>query len=134
MGIVVTVFMLLGLLLLSPVPYCRMDTQKCPSLLVNSLVAGLLITGWWNVLGYGLSHWESFWGVAAIISGLMMVLVGVILLKRVSSFQCARQRWVASIYQRINPLSSVWIAGLLLSFLLYSITLIRLNMGLAILE
>ena len=64
MGIVVTVGMLLGMLELN----FRFEAAR---LWIAYLLIGL---GAWNALWYGLRHVTEFWGIAAMVSGLFMLL------------------------------------------------------------
>ena len=121
MGIVVTVAMLFGLIVLRPTPWRHEPdlTVALPMVVFSAFL--LCVCGLWNV-GYGLLHLTIFWGWAALLSGLTMVTAAVVI--GVSHGQAARVTftWV----DKIKP----WITGLLaVFFLLYSVTLIQLNLG-----
>jgi len=76
MGIVVTVFMILILLLSVPNPL-RAGLQKNQVIFASlALLAGL-----WNVLWYGSQHLGEFWGNAAFVSGLLMTFTSLLLIK-----------------------------------------------------
>ena len=80
--------------------------------LVVPLLAGL---GLWNIAWYGMRNIETFWGQAAIITGVAMLMASLDLTGR----------------RVLLPRPMVVIA-LLASFSLYAITLVRLNLGLPI--
>jgi hypothetical protein len=131
MGIVVTVFMLLGLLAVSPFSWLNVGTsRRC----VQVIGLGLLLAGMWNTFWHGLRFWGDFWGIAAVVSGSFMVLVAIIILHKFSYENRSIQSLVTFGYKIVSPLSIVWIVGLFLSFLLYAITLIRLNIGLSVIS
>lgn len=134
MGIVVTIFMLLGLLMASPFSMVSLGRQRQHALVANTIGYGLLLAGLWNSLWHGVRHLEYFWGVAALVSGVFMVLVAVIILVRYGRNALFFHSVLQSVYQKISPLSLLWIAGLFCSFCLYAVTLIQLNVGLAILH
>lgn len=127
MGIVVTVFMGLGLLLLLPAGAAWLERQA-PGRHVNRTIAyGLLLTGLWNSFWHGLRHLDNFWGLAALLSGACMVAIASLLLGASGATQSPI---TASRWQK----TATWLAGvgLLASFLLYAVTLIRLNLDLPI--
>ncbi|MGH1487399.1 MAG: hypothetical protein ACRBCI_14385 [Cellvibrionaceae bacterium] len=126
MGIVVTVFMLLGLLVLSPLPLLK---AKKNNQLIYYIAYGLLLMGLWNFLWFGLRHLSIFWGIAAVVSGVFMVLASIIILVESNEPRLAENALVKSLYTMVKPLK-LWVVTLLLaSFLLYAITLIQLNLG-----
>ena len=132
MGIVVTIFMLLGLLMVSPLTWLSFDAKRQNIALANFIGLGLLLTGLWNSLWHGLRFLQDFWGLAALVSGIFMIMVAIIILNRHASTMVTKLPAITSAYKLINPLSALWILGLVLSFMLYAITLIRLNLGLSI--
>lgn len=132
MGIVVTVFMLLGLLMVSPLAMLSLGAKRQDRNVANMIGSGLLLAGLWNAGWHGLRHLDDFWGVAGIVSGIFMLLVGVIILKEYGDNSMSRHKLIGSIYAIITPLSILWKMGLLFSFLLYAVTLIQLNLGLPI--
>jgi len=129
MGIVMAVFMLLGLLLVSP--WKRSTLLGRPSV-VRAASVGLMIAGMWNALWYGLRHLNDFWGLAALISGILMVAVAIIALAERGTAGSSSSGFVIRAYKMVKPLSLPIIVGLLACFLLYSITLVRLNLGYSI--
>ena len=132
MGIVVTIFMLFGLLMVSPLTWLSFGAKRQNKILANFIGLGLLLMGLWNSLWHGLQHLKSFWGIAALVSGIFMVTVAIIILNRHASTMVTKLPAITSAYKLINPLLALWILGLVLSFMFYAITLIRLNLGLSI--
>jgi len=129
MGIVVTFAMLLALLVLLPQIKQRIKPEY-------GVFAGrfLLLAGLWNALWFGLRHLPIFWGQAALVSGLVMVLAAILILKDYKDALLFSQKIASSIYNLLSPLRVVIIFVLLMSFLLYAVTLIRLNLGMSILN
>lgn len=103
MGIVMAIIMLLGVLAL---------INKRWKNNVTSIV--LLLGGLWNLLWYGLRHTSSFWGNSAIITGILMVLAALHLL---------------GILKLSKGGNKFYALCLTAGFLLYSITIIQLNLG-----
>ncbi len=132
MGIVVAIFMLFGLVLVSPYSLLTRSLQKKVVAGADWLAGGLLIAGLWNFFWYGLRNFETFWGAAALMSGVFMMAVAVIVLKEHGSAQLASNSAISMIYNVLKRLYWFWVIGLLLSFLLYATTLIQLNLGLPI--
>ena len=122
MGIVVTVAMLIGL-----VQY-HLRVFKGVGADLSGIL--LLLMGLWNALWYGLRHITEFWGVVALISGILMVVVAVLILARSGATWLA---WSGSLAQRLAVLAKPAIWGLAAFFLLYAVTLIQLNLGMPIL-
>lgn len=134
MGIVVTVCMLLGLLMVSPLSWLSLGAQRHNIQLANVIGFALLFAGLWNSLWHGLRYLHSFWGMAALVSGVFMVLVAVIILKEYGRSQLASSTAFQRLYKGISPLSLTWTVGLLASLGLYAVTLVRLNLGLSIIH
>ena len=132
MGIVVTIFMFLGLLMVSPLTWLSLGAKRQNKAIANFIGFGLLLAGIWNAFWHGLQHLNGFWGIAALVSGIFMVTVAIIILNRHASTVVTKLAVLTSAYKLINPLSALCILGLFLSFMLYAITLIRLNLGLPI--
>ena len=126
MGIVVCIGMLLGLSVLRPTPWNSAGRAKHAPEFVLFTAAALLSLGVWNVL-YAYSHISGFWFWASLVSGSAMVL---------ASFYIFSERGSEPVDRaRINSASrKVVVAVLALSFLLYAVTLIQLNLGYAILS
>ena len=129
MGIVVAAFMLSGLLLVSPWLPNRLRVLRDNSTLVGALGAGLFAAGLWNALWHGLRHLGDFWGLAAVVSGTLMVGVAIVILEERSQFGASRIGWLSRSYRAIRPLSLPMFVGLLACFLLYATALVRLNLG-----
>ena len=134
MGIVVTIFMLLGLLMVSPFSKVSLGDKRHNTQVANVIGNGLLLAGLWNALWHGVRHIEYFWGVAALVSGVFMVLVAVMIIVKYGSSSLSSHAVLVSIEQKISPLSLLWIVGLFGSFCLYAVTLVQLNLGLAIIH
>ena len=69
MGTIVTVCMFVGLIIAAPVALIK----KSPLLLRKACAGVVLAAGLWNMLWYGLQHLTEFWGIAALISGALMI-------------------------------------------------------------
>ncbi len=132
MGIVMTVFMLLGIVLLSPWLPAGMEQWRATGVRTQPLAMLLLLAGAWNTFWHGLRNLDNFWGIAAVVSGLLMMAAAALLLAagRASvtdtnapspAMAPPRDRWRISV-----------LAGLVACFLLYAMTLIRLNLDLPI--
>ena len=76
MGTVVTVCMFTGLIVAAPVPALK----KIPVLLRKTGAGVVMVAGLWNVLWYGLQNFSEFWGMAALASGVLMVVTAVYIL------------------------------------------------------
>jgi len=94
--------------------------------LVTFTSLSLVILGAWNLLWYGLRHFGEFWGWSAIISGLAMILAAVIIFRE-------RSDPVGSSTSTLGAVRGLVVITLAVSFILYAVTLIQLNMGLPIL-
>ena len=134
MGIVVCITMLFGLLAF--VRNWRRnaeDNVKASWLdgFVGSAPVLLLVMGLWNAAWYGLRHLGSFWGNAALITGVVMLLAGLILLVESKP---QHPPALLAVYQKLKLLRLPIFIALLASFLLYAITLIQLNLGYAIIQ
>jgi len=91
----------------------------------------LLALGLWNTAWYGLRHLGSFWGNAALVTGIVMLLAGFILLVESKP---QHPPVLLAVYQKLKLLRLPIFIALLASFLLYVITLIQLNLGYAIIH
>ena len=132
MGIVVSVFMLLGVLMASAWVPPGLRVLRSNPAVVDVLASGLLLAGLWNTLWHGLRHLTYFWGVAALFSGFFMIAVAVLLRVEHGSDVWRRQRVAVRVHSALKPLAGVLVVGLALFFGLYAFALVRLNMGLAI--
>ncbi|MFT6386906.1 MAG: hypothetical protein ACJAUP_000275 [Cellvibrionaceae bacterium] len=139
MGIVVTVFMLLGLLMVSPIKLLNLKQYEHKVSVIDFVGFSLLFAGLWNVLWFGLNHITLFWGLAAMISGVFMILVAIFILGACKQSRDSSNRLKSGVLkiatklaQNLQPIYYVAVLGLLLSFLLYALTLVRLNLGYSI--
>jgi hypothetical protein len=124
MGIVVCIVMLLGLSALQPSPWNKdKRAQHAPSFVLFTAVS-LLGFGLWNAI-YGYLSINGFWMWASIVSGCAMVL---------ASYYVFRERpsELNSVVNNHRVRKAV-VAALAISFLLYAVTLIQLNLGYPIL-
>lgn len=80
MGTIVTVCMFLALLFATRLPGLRV-LQKSPNWLRNFVGALVTLAGAWNTFWYALRHLTEFWGIAALISGLLLMITGVYIMK-----------------------------------------------------
>lgn len=128
MGIVVTLIMMMGLVAY----FFGERVFKNNFVKAHSAISGLLLVlGAWNTLWHGMRHLGLFWGNAAIFSGMFMMLTAMLLHINKINHQKGR---MANTNKRIAFVRSFIIIGLLLSFALYAITLIRLNLGMSIIH
>ncbi len=123
MGIVVCISMLLGLTVLQPTPWNRSARVKQPTQFVMFTAFSLLSLGLWNVI-YGYFTISGFWMWASLISGSAMVLA--------SFYVFIEQGSESSDIDHSNVRKATTIV-LALSFLVYAVTLIQLNLGYPIL-
>ena len=133
MGIVVCICLLLGLLLFLPCGQGKpngilLSLTRNQKMAITSL---LFVVGLWNIFWYGLRHWHAFWGQAAIISGLLMVLATIILQRQLD---ISRSSFSIKVERFVRPIKPLIVLGLFASFLLYTITLIQLNLGMEIIK
>ena len=111
--------MLLGLLLTVPQALCsewRLVKQQSSARAVALII---LTAGLWNVFWYGTQHLDQFWGICAVASGVTMIAAA-------SAIFYAGQR-----SRRLMWIISLALLGF---FLLYAITIIRLNLDMPILR
>lgn len=134
MGIVICVVLGLGCIsLLWPKSQSGRLNQAKPLLLALDrwVPSVLILAGLWNMFWYGIRHLSSFWGNAAVVSGALMLLAALLVLgeKKPVAPKCllAFSNW-------IKPFRLLITSGLVLSFLLYAVTLIQLNLGLPIIR
>jgi hypothetical protein len=76
MGTVVSVCMFIGLIVAAPLPVFK----KIPILLRKIGAYVVMVAGLWNVLWYGLQNFTEFWGMAALISGVLMIVTAAYIL------------------------------------------------------
>lgn len=122
MGIVVCVAMLFGLVILRPSPFNAKQRVNFNAEFKRVVCLALAVLGIWNAL-YGLLKISGFWCFMSIVSGLAMVLAAGLIAIDQSEQMEARSKVGSSI-----------ILVLALSFLVYAVTLIQLNLGYGILR
>jgi len=134
MGIVVAVIMLLGLSMRWPIPFVYPRLVSAAPVSANIVGALLLLGGLWNSLWFGLRHLDTFWGVAALISGVVMSVTALLILAEWGSAFTLAYLKVKNIDRQIKPLSLLVNISLLGCFLLYAVTLVQLNLGMPIIQ
>ncbi len=113
MGTIVTVCMLIGLIF--SVPYAMKPTLKRLPHALHLLIGSVVFAaGAWNTFWHGLRNLTNFWGVAALISGIFMMLTALYIIQ------------VRSLAPGLNKTKYLYLAGLLVSFILYAVTIARL--------
>jgi len=124
MGIVVSLAMLLGMIFLSS-KYFYLERRQ--SLFVRAGLIFLVLAGLWNSIWYGLQHIKTFWGVAALVSGAFILLSALWVYKKgftETTDCCSTQHLIKSLV----------IVGLFLCFMLYAVSIVRINLGLPIIR
>lgn len=109
MGIIMTFGMLVGLVLL----LAQIREISFKPAVVRLLATFVLLCGLWNTFWYGLQNIQQFWGLAALGSGLAMILTA----------------WVILTERKSLALNLVLVTVLLASFLVYLVTIVQLNLG-----
>ena len=113
MGTIMTGCMLTGLLFATRLPVLRI-LQTSPAWLRKIVAFVVFAAGSWNVFWYALRHISEFWGVAALVSGCLMLLTSAYILKA---------KWLPRFLQKMRP-------GVLFLLLccavLYGVTIYRL--------
>ncbi|MEO8546341.1 MAG: hypothetical protein ABI434_22330 [Burkholderiaceae bacterium] len=130
MGIVVCVFMLLGLLLLWPWSSPTARGRQRRRAWARSIAIGVLLAGAWNALWHGLRHLDAFWGIAALLSGLLMMATAARVLRRLLSIRTLANPAAPAASGGLTD--RLLFVGLLVCFALYAVTLFRLNLGYSI--
>jgi len=113
MGTIMVVCMLLALLFATHLPLINL-LQKSPGVIRWLVATVVLAAGLWNVLWYAARHLTEFWGLAALASGLLMVLAAayIAINKRLPG-------WLL----KVKPVVLLLLTGFML---LYTITIYRL--------
>lgn len=109
MGTIVTCCMIAGLIF--AVPPLAKGSPRAIRYIIGTLV---LAAGLWNVLWYASQHFREFWGLAALCSGILMVITSIYILK---------SSWLPAFVRRAKPVILLMLLGFAL---LYAITIIRL--------
>ncbi len=113
MGTTMTSSMVIGLLFSSRLPVLN-SFNKLPVTVRKSARAIVFLAGCWNVFWYGVQHPTEFWGVAALVSGSLML---------VTSFYIYGESRLPSVLRRLRPVVQV---ALLACVLLYGVTIYHL--------
>jgi hypothetical protein len=126
------VAMAVGIIAFMPLPWREVSRSQTNSNALGDrtkLVAPWIVgvAGLWNFAWYGLQNIPSFWGIAALTSGIIMLLSFFLLTPKPHPNSI-----VESIRGHINKIRLPVYVGLVASFLLYLVTLIQLNLGLPI--
>ena len=108
MGTIVTVCMFIGLAAAAP------PLKKLP-MFIRKVGAWVVLTaGLWNVLWYGVQHYSEFWGIAALGSGGLMIVVALYVLAP------------SRLPDWLRPAKPFVLSLLLLCAMFYAITIARL--------
>ncbi|WP_461535345.1 hypothetical protein [Spongorhabdus nitratireducens] len=110
MGTIMTTAMVIGLVSAAPSPVNKILPDSVRKVL-RSLV---ILAGCWNVFWYSLQHLAEFWGQAALVSGLLMLVTG---------FYIFGEQQLPAVLRKARP---VVLSGLLCCALLYGITIYQL--------
>lgn len=93
MGTIVTVVMFTGLLFATRLPGLNL-IQRLP-LLLRQIVGGIVtLAGAWNVFWHAIRHLTEFWGIAALVSGVLMIITGIYII---------RSEWLPAGLRRLMP-------------------------------
>ena len=122
MGIVVSVAMLLALVMMIFDKWLR---NKKDRFFIHLGIGFIALSGLWNSFWYGVQNVPSFWGFAALLSGLFM-------LAAVSTFylEMRMQAMLSSCSYAAFRLAVM--VGLGLYFLLYLVTIVQINLNMPI--
>ncbi len=124
MGIVVCICMLLGLAILQPTPWNSNKRTDHAVKFRLFTAAALLILGVWNVL-YAYPNISGFWSWVSLLTGLVMIS---------ASAYVYRERKPVEVSNSANSnVRKGVVLMLAVSFLLYAVTLMQLNLGYPIL-
>lgn len=124
MGIVVSLAMLLGVVFLSSSYFYLIHRE---SVSVRIGVAFLVSTGLWNSVWYGMQNSQTFWGIAAFVSGVFILLSAIVVHKKGLTEMSAN-------HSTQHLIRMLIIVGLALCFALYVVTIIRINLELPIIR
>ena len=109
MGTIVTCCMIAGLVFAVP-PMAK----GCPRPIRYIVGTIVLAAGLWNVLWYASQHFREFWGLAALCSGILMVITSIYILKA---------NWLPAFVRQAKPVILLMLLGFAA---LYAITIFRL--------
>jgi hypothetical protein len=113
MGSIVTICMLIALLFSTRLPLLN-QIQRLPRILRRAVSLLVFAIGCWNILWYASQNISEFWGQAALVSGLLMLLISVYM------FDAHR---LPNILNKIRPLVLLMLLG---CTILYAVTIYRL--------
>jgi len=113
MGTIMVVCMLIALLFSTRLPVINM-LQKSPAFLRWPIAGLVLAGGLWNVLWYALRHLTEFWSIAALVSGLLMLVAAAYI-----AINSGLPEWL----QKVRPVILLLLTACML---LYAITIFRL--------
>ena len=124
MGIVVAVALLVALFMMSFESACRNSKYRVCTILGVTFVT---LTGAWNTCWYGVQNIPSFWGTAALLSGVFMLFTAQFIYLEVK-----KSPWVQhALYFDLKLITTI---SLGLYLLLYVVTLIQINLEMPILS
>ena len=132
MGILVSAFMLIGLLMSLPWLPPGLRALRSSPRAVDVLASGLMLAGLWNSLWCGLRHLSEFWRVAALSSGSVIIAVASLLLVERGSDAWRRQPVAVRLQSALKSLQTSLVISLTCCFVIYAVALVRLNFGLPI--
>ena len=93
MGTVVTVCMFTGVVFASHLPPFNL-TGRLPLSTRRGVGVLVMLAGTWNVLWYGVQHFAEYWGIAALVSGILMML---------TSFYIIDEKRLPALIQKARP-------------------------------
>ncbi|MGK0399092.1 MAG: hypothetical protein ACJA0I_001392 [Gammaproteobacteria bacterium] len=109
MGTIVTCCMIAGLIFAVP-PV----NKGCPRPICTIVGTVVLTAGLWNVIWYASQNFGEFWGLAALCSGVLMIITSVFILNA---------NWLPAFVRQAKAVILLMLLGFAL---LYAITIIRL--------
>ena len=121
MGIVVCLSMLIGIIVLQPTPWDRASRIAYNPKFMTFSALILAVFGSWNSI-YGFFYIGGFWRWASVLSGGVMLMSSIYILVE-------RKIDASSCYVR-----QIVVVLLAVSFLLYAVTIVQLNLGYPILR
>jgi len=124
MGIVVAIVLLLDSFMILPIVQQKLGHLHGYRCFDYFVAISSVVVGGWNIFWYALSYWPTFWAFVALLSGIFMVL-SVLLLG------CFQRYFFSSIgYRALSRYMTIFSPiALFAFFLLYSITIVRLNLA-----
>ena len=76
MGTIVACCMFAGVIVAADLPLLR----NIPDQIRRTIAVIVFIAGVWNSLWYGLQHLSEFWGISALVSGVLMIITALYVL------------------------------------------------------